>query len=204
MHVRLLRHFCVFLLLMIPAFAQQSDAAHDSKSSLSVNLTGVLNNTSTGNGLDQTATQSAGFLASYRVSLSKHNAFEFSYGYTRNSQTWNVDSVCCRAKEGLHEITGAYVFKMPAGKITPFLLAGGGALIFNPIDDAGNVSGASTQARPAFLYGGGLDYSLVKNLSLRLQYRGQVYKAPDFGLSDVSTDSLMHSAEPSVGLVFNF
>jgi hypothetical protein len=49
-----------------------------------------------------------------------------------------------------------------------------------------------------------VDYRLVRALGLRLQYRGLVYKAPDFGLAALSTDSWTHTAEPSVGLVFRF
>jgi hypothetical protein len=49
-----------------------------------------------------------------------------------------------------------------------------------------------------------VDYRLLGGLGLRLQYRGLVYKAPDFGISALSTDSWTHTAEPSVGLVLRF
>ena len=80
-----------------------------------------------------------------------------------------------------------------------FLLAGGGALVFKP---TANDFGATTQAKAAFLYGGGIDYNLTRVVGLRLQYRGLVYGAPDFGLVGASTGA-GHLAEPSVGLVFH-
>jgi opacity protein-like surface antigen len=66
------------------------------------------------------------------------------------------------------------------------------------------VSGAQLQARPAFVYGGGLDYRLVRHVALRLEYRGFVYDRPDFGIAGLSSNITTHTAEPSAGLVFHF
>ena len=66
--------------------------------------------------------------------------------------------------------------------------------------DSYPLSAASTQSRPAFVYGGGSDYALSKGISLRLEYRGLVYLAPDMGFSSVSTGIVTHSAQPSAGL----
>jgi hypothetical protein len=45
---------------------------------------------------------------------------------------------------------------------------------------------------------------ITKHVALRAEYRGFVYKAPDFDRSDLKTDKFTHSAVPSAGLVFTF
>src|SRR5258708_5087361 len=50
----------------------------------------------------------------------------------------------------------------------------------------------------------GADYALTHHLSLRAEYRGFVYKNPDFGLAALHTDSWTHTAQPSAGIVFRF
>jgi hypothetical protein len=66
------------------------------------------------------------------------------------------------------------------------------------------VAGADSQARGAFIYGGGGDFLLSKHFSLRAEYRGFVYKSPDFGLSSLNSDAVTHTAQPSAGIVFRF
>ena len=75
---------------------------------------------------------------------------------------------------------------------------------------------SSQQTKPAFLYGGGFDYrifsilpvirksTLSKHLALRLEYRGLVYKAPDFNVQNLFTGARGHLAEPSAGIVVKF
>ena len=52
-----------------------------------------------------------------------------------------------------HEISGAYVFRMPLRKVAPFALAGVGALVFDPQ----NFVGGSSQTSAAFVYGAGAE-----------------------------------------------
>src|SRR5258706_239678 len=55
-----------------------------------------------------------------------------------------------------------------------------------------------------FVYGAGVDYAFTRHISLRAEYRGYVYKAPDFNLAGLNTDSWTHIAQPSAGIVFRF
>jgi opacity protein-like surface antigen len=190
--------------LLLPSLA----AAQENRSDVAVSFTGVFNRDSTGNGLTQIPTNSGGFLASYRLGFGSHSAVELNYGYSRNSQYYNdtLFGPVAGQQANVHEATAAYVLSLGhAPRLNPFVLAGGGALVFSPSNNAFNsIFAASTQAKPTFLYGGGVDYRLVRGLDLRLQYRGLAYKAPDFGFSGLSTDSWTHTAEPSVGMVFRF
>ncbi len=95
-----------------------------------------------------------------------------------------------------HELSAAYVFRLPMRKFTPFVLAGAGALIFDPKDFAG----ASSQGRAAFVYGGGADFDVSRHIFVRAEYRGFVYNSPIYDLTGLSgADRVTHRAEPSVG-----
>jgi opacity protein-like surface antigen len=104
-------------------------------------------------------------------------------------------------KSNQHEVTAAYVYRHPLRKFTPFVEAGVGGLIFDPTDFAG----ASTQARAAFVYGGGADFNVTKRLFMRAEYRGLVYSSPTFDLAPAAgTDRVTHRAEPSIGFGYRF
>lgn len=104
-------------------------------------------------------------------------------------------------KTNSHEISGAYVFRIPLGRFRPFVLAGAGSLIFDPRD----FTGADSQARAAFLYGGGADFDLSRHLFMRAEYRGFVYNSPTYNLAGLDgTDRITHRAEPSIGFGYRF
>jgi opacity protein-like surface antigen len=55
-----------------------------------------------------------------------------------------------------------------------------------------------------FEYGGGADFGFTSHFAFRLEYRGFVYKRPDFGLITLRTNATTNSAQPSAGFVFRF
>jgi opacity protein-like surface antigen len=60
--------------------------------------------------------------------------------------------------------------------------------------------GASSQARPAFVYGGGADFNLSRHVYVRAEYRGFVYNSPNYDLTGLAgADRITHRAEPSLG-----
>ncbi len=73
-------------------------------------------------------------------------------------------------------------------------------MVFDPHDSAG----IDRQIRGAFVYGGGGDYPVVRHVAIRAQYRGFVYKVPDFGMNQLKLDKYTHAAVPSAGLVVTF
>jgi outer membrane immunogenic protein len=87
----------------------------------------------------------------------------------------------------------------------PYALAGGGALVFRPTDDAKTTnSGIDQQTKAAFVYGGGVNFDIVRQFGIRAEYRGLVYKTPDFGMTSLNLDKITHLAQPSVGVYFRF
>jgi hypothetical protein len=45
---------------------------------------------------------------------------------------------------------------------------------------------------------------IAKHFLVRAQYRGFIYKIPDFEMTSLKVDKYTHAAVPSAGLVFTF
>ena len=179
----------------LTAFAQEEYTRF--KSEASIQAQGSFVKQTTENGVDQDATDRAGVLATYRYYFTRHHGVEANYSWTPNAQTYGGFGVDTNS----HEISAAYVFRMPMKRWSPFVLAGAAALIFDPR----NAAGASTQTRAAFVYGGGADFNLSDHLFVRGQYRGFVYNSPTYDLGSLNgLDRVTHRAEPSIGFGWRF
>jgi outer membrane immunogenic protein len=155
----------------------------------------------TDNGIENKATDSGGVLASYRYFFDAHNGVEANYGYSLNTQSYGSTSGAPGVESYSHEISAAYLFRIPMHNFTPFVLAGAGGLIFDPK----NFAGASAQARAAFVYCAGADFKLPHHFFLRAEYRGLVYDSPTLGFSGFAgADRFTHRAEPSAGFGYRF
>jgi outer membrane immunogenic protein len=177
------------------AFAQEDYTRF--KSEASVQALGSFVKQTTQDGIDQSATNSAGVLATYRYYFSRHHGVEANYSWTSNTQTYTGFG----ADTNSHEVSAAYVFRMPLKHWSPFVLAGAGALIFDPK----NFAGANTQTRAAFMYGAGADINLTDHLFVRGEYRGFVYSSPTYDLAGLNgLDRVTHRAEPSIGFGWRF
>jgi len=191
-----------FFLLALAAMAQEN------RSEISLQGTGFFTRSATGNGTAYSTTETGGFLSTYRYHLNRWISAEAAYGYSLNSQKYVLSSSPFRIQSGIHQATGSLVLNLPSrntSRFNPYILAGGGALVFDPTGNQfDSLSGAQKQAKSVFLYGAGVNYGITKRLSLRAEYRGLVYSTPDFGFSALSTNSVTHTAQPSVGLTFRF
>jgi opacity protein-like surface antigen len=194
--------FGAVLLSASPALAQEG-RWHE----VSVQGTGFFTKDSNGNGLNQHSTDTGGVLVNYRYHFNRWLAAEASYGYNRNTQQNFSLTGASNVQANAHQATGALVVTVPRRifRLNPYVLAGSGALVFDPTGNPGGVvTGATSQGRAAFLYGGGVDYDLIKHVTLRAEYRGFVYERPDFGLAALHSGQTAHTAQPSAGLVFRF
>ena len=186
---------CSAFLISIQAFAQEDYTRF--KSDGAVQALGSFVADTTNNGVHQTATNSEGVLASCRYYFDRHNGIEVKYGYARNTQNYDQFGVNTNS----HEVTAAYVLRFPQRRWSPFVQAGAGGLTFDPRA----FSGASTQARAAFIYGAGTDVNLSEHLFLRPEYRGFVYNSPTYDVPALSIlDRVTHRAEPSIGFGWRF
>ena len=170
---------------------------------ISVQGTGFFTKDSSGDGINQRATDTGGFLLSYRYHFNRWLAADGSYGHARNTQQNITSSGLLSVQANVHQATGALVVTAPRRifRLSPYVLAGAGILVFDPTGNAGGfVSGSQSQAKAAFVYGGGADYELTKHFTIRAEYRGFVYERPDFDLATLNS----HTAQPSAGIVFRF
>jgi outer membrane immunogenic protein len=192
----------LMLLAVLPAAAQD-----EPRQEISVQGTGFFTKNSTGNGISQHSTDTGGFVASYRYHFNDWLAADASYGYIRNTQQNFTSSSASNVQADVHQVTGAVVVTVPTRTFPfqPYVLAGTGALVFDPTGNAGGfVRGATTEARAAFLYGGGVDWNLTQHFALRAEYRGFVYERPDFSLAALHSGAVTNTAQPSAGIVFRF
>ena len=155
----------------------------------------------TSNGVDQSATNSGGVVASYRFFFNVHSGVEANYGYALNTQNFLSASGSLGVKTNSHEVSGAYAFRIPLRRFQPFVLAGAGALVFDPRD----LPGAGSQTRATFLYGGGADFNISRHVFMRAEYRDFVYSSPTYNLPSLDgTDRITQRAEPSIDFAYRF
>jgi opacity protein-like surface antigen len=181
--------------------------AQDSRSEISLQGTGFFTRDTSGQGVSRTTSDTGGFMVGYRYHMNRWLSAEGNYGFDRDTQKYFASFGQSRVQTNVHAATADLVVNLPLPfrRVSTYVLAGGGGLIFNPTGNrGGSVPGASTQGRGAFLYGAGADYALTRHFSLRAEYRGYVYKDPDFGLRALNTNSWTHTAQPSAGIVFRF
>jgi opacity protein-like surface antigen len=198
----------VFLFVVVAGGAI-ANAQEDGRFDVSVGAAGVITKQSTGNGTVLNPTNSGGVVASFRYRFNPTSSIEFNYGHTRDSQIYTEGPNQFRIQSTISEYTGAYVLNFfQHRKLEPFVFVGAGALKFKPgntyIDTLQLPVAVVNQTELAFLYGGGADYRVISHVAVRLQYRGLVYKAPDFQGTGFLTGAKGHLAEPSIGLVFRF
>jgi outer membrane immunogenic protein len=184
--------------LALPAFSQSEELG---KNEVSVQAFGSFLKSTTSNGVQNSATNSGGVLGSYRYFFNEHNGVEVNYGYALNTQNFLSSTGTVGVKNYSHEVSAAYVFRMPLKRFTPFVTAGAAALVFDPKD----FQGADTQTRAAFVYGGGADFNVSRHVFVRAEYRGFVYNSPTYNLTALNgTDRITHRAEPSIGFGYRF
>jgi opacity protein-like surface antigen len=184
-------------------------AAQESRSEIGVQGIGLFTQNSNGYSVARSATETGGILASYRYHINRWLSAETAYGYGRSTQKFSTNYGAYGQQANLNQVTGGIVASLPAvakWKLSPYLLAEGGTLIFNPTGSAYGPAktGAQSQNRGAFAYGAGLNLALAKHISLRTEYRGLLYDAPNFQISTLGRGTLTHTAQPSVGIVFRF
>ncbi len=180
----------------VPAFAQESV---EWRQNATVQYFGSFQKETIDHGVKHDATNSGGVLATYRYFFNRYSGVEANYGYTLNNQNYALGGVGSSLKTNSHEATAAYVLRLPMRHWTPFVLAGGGAVVFRP-----DITAINSQARAAFVYGGGVDIDLASRWFLRAQYRGLVYNSPVLGVSTVASERMTHQAQPSIGFGFRF
>jgi len=213
------------LALGCPAARAQTDVA--------ASVYGAFNGATSGNGVHQSPSNSAGILIELRHISSPLVGYEATYAYNRANQHYTEPAPPCPALStcspstisvpaDAHELTGDWVVSLGIGSFRPFALAGGGLLLNVPTQGSVTTSGSQctlgstcpqntstsvstkTSTQGVFVYGAGLDWTVLPHLGLRFQYRGNLYKAADLTNAFSSTNAFTHTSEPMIGAYLRF
>jgi opacity protein-like surface antigen len=195
----------VAVIVTVAALTTTAFAQVEVPSQVTFQGTGLITKSSTADGRSNDVTKNGGLLLGYSYQFSRWFGAEGNYGYTRNTQKYAALAGQSSLETDFHEVTGSLIAHLPvnARHIRPYALAGGGALVFDPTNRY-VVDGSERQTRGTFVYGGGANIDITNNFGVRAEYRGLVYKIPDFGVNNFNLDKFTHLAQPSVGIYFRF
>jgi len=186
-------------------------AAASAQTDVAASIYGAFSGTTTGNGVQQSPSNSAGALFELRHIANPILGFEATYSWNRNGQTYQCANGGCpvsvvpsgplppvQVPANAHEITADWIPSVHIANFRPFGVLGIGALLNQPS------SGTDTQSqtKAVYVYGAGLDWGLLPHIGLRVQYRGNLYRAPDLTSLYSSTNKFTQTAEPMVGVYF--
>jgi hypothetical protein len=88
-------------------------AAQENRSEISVQGSGLFTRSTSGNGTVYSATNSGGFLGTYRYHLNHWISLESAYGYSLNTQKYSLSSSAFRIQSGIHDFSGSVVMNLP-------------------------------------------------------------------------------------------
>jgi hypothetical protein len=158
----------------------------------------------------------AGVLGTFRQQFHPWLGYSLNLGYTRADErytfpvTYPVTALHeLHIPSNLYEVSLSYVAqKHLTPRLTGFAEIGAGAVIVLPVNGASTAvpTGSATfdpdvNYRPEGTTGFGLDLRLSQHLDFRAEYRGLLYKNPDFSYLQKSTT---WTSEPTLSLVYRF
>jgi hypothetical protein len=194
------------------ANAQAKEVSSLGKTDLSVSIYGAFSGTTTANGEQQSPSNAAGGIFEVRHISNPILGFEGTYSINRANQVYTRLACPVTGTSGTcgpiptqaisaiaHEFTADYVPSIKIASVRPFGVLGVGVLLNEPVSGQ---AGATWSNKPVFVYGAGLDWGLLPHIGLRLQFRGNLYKAPDLTTLYGSTGAFTHTSEPMIGVYF--
>lgn len=128
--------------LTTPVFAQEN------RSEFSVQGTGLFTKTTSGGTYTYRPAKTGGFLTAYRYRLHRGLSAEVVYGFDRDTQKFSYSGGAFRMQSNNHQATAGLVEALPSfgkARFGPYILAGGGALVFSPRSNS--LLGEETQAK---------------------------------------------------------
>jgi opacity protein-like surface antigen len=214
------------------AFAVAALSA-SAQTSIALSGYGAFSGTTTANGTQQSPANQAGGIFELRHISNPIFGFEGTYSFNRANQTYTSQPGACPAfgcsistetvRSNAHEVTADWTPSIHIANFRPFGVLGVGVLLDVPDNSQATVvttvpnnppcptsgctttttSSTKTSIKPVYVYGAGLDWGLLPHIGLRLQYRGNLYSAPNVTSLYTSTDTFTHTAEPMIGIYFS-
>lgn len=164
----------------------------------------------TGMGTVQTPSDGIGGMLEVRHIASPFLGYEMTFSLNPADQAYVPKTGACglvcqnpntKISAKAAEFALDYVASYKTGNLRPFLVGGLGFFVSIPGDTP---YGNNTSVRPTYIYGGGLDWDLSQHLGVRVQYRGNLYKAPNISSIYPATGVYTQSGEPMGGLYYRF
>jgi opacity protein-like surface antigen len=164
----------------------------------------------TGMGTVQTPTNALGGLVEVRHISNPLFGYEMAFSFNPADQAYAPKAGACalvcqnpptKISGNAVEFSADYVASYKTGNVRPFVLGGLGVFITIP---GATPLGNNTSIRGAYIYGGGLDWAFSDHLGLRVQYRGNLYKAPNISSIYPATGQWTQSGEPMGGIFYRF
>lgn len=185
--------------------------AQESRQDISASGYGIFGPTVHGQGAQENTVSAAGFLGSYRYSVTPRSQLELNYSYLQTSlkfvQAGHPQNDFVYVHTRAQEISGAYVYSRNYKNFNPFAEIGVGGIIFSPIHDYGTSQLDTRQnTNVGALFGGGVAYELSPSFDIRAEYRGFLLKTPDFGESGngYKTNRYEVLSMPAIGIAYHF
>ena len=175
-----------------------------------ISLSGVGNFTPqvNGKGSQITTDLALGALASYRFMLTPRSALELNFTFSQyQSHLVNTGAKQYEVHTRQMEGSTAYVYSRNYHNYNPFVEAGVGAMMFQPIKDYATTSlDAKTNIALGGLFGGGLAYEISPSFDIRATYRGFIVKTPNFKLDGSNFDTGRYElvSMPALGVAYHF
>ena len=198
-----------------PAPAQVNQANKEAQvlSQTDVALSGyeAFTSSTSGNGTTQTPSNSAGGMLEVRHIMKPLLGLEFTYSFNPANQAYTPTVGSCgyfcssqpiKASASASEISLDYVASKKFGNLRPFVVGGLG--FFITVGAGSETNNLNTVVRIAYVYGGGTDWAFSQHLGIRIQYRGNLYKAPNVSPYFLPTGVYTQSGEPMGGVYYSF
>lgn len=181
----------------------------------------TITSNSSGSGTLQMPHDSEGAIIELRHIVNPLVGFEGAVSFNLADESYAPNGTACGFVCGqpplevsgkLTEFTLDWVASVKKGNLRPFAVGGLGFAFTIPgsnptvTQSNGTVPAYSvnTVVRPAFVYGGGIDWSFAKHWGLRLQVRGNTTKAPQLLNLYPSTTKYTQIYEPMGGVFYRF
>lgn len=187
-----------------------SAAVCSAQTDVGLSLYRAFNGTTTSNGVQVSPSNSAGGLFELRHIANPILGFEGTYSYNRANKTYTscasgvsgcVPTSTAAVKAAAHEVTLDWVPSVGLATFRPFGVLGVG-LLLNVPDSGNSYVETKTSSKAVYVYGAGLDWTVIPHFGLRFQYRGNLYQQPNVTKLYTSSKTFTHTAEPMIGIFF--
>jgi hypothetical protein len=202
--------------------ASQTRASAATESQFDIGISGfeAFTSATNGDGTRETPKNGAGGMLEARYINRPLIGFELTYSFNIANESFAPQPGTCglacanpvtNLSAKMNEVGLDYVVSKKFGSLRPFAVGGLGILITAPAPSnyigtpgVNTGYGDRTVFRPGYVFGGGADWAFLSHFGIRVQFRDNVYRAPNLSLIYPATGKYTYSAEPMGGVFYNF